>query len=238
MIMNNGTMIKEKELPFGVLFISIILIAFISGWVSDLFNKRVGFVITELVASIIIFLGIFVILKLPFNVNWHELGFRKNKFFFVASTGLLIGYLSGLTSLVLFSLNQQTFSDNIYKFNPIYQVTFYITGIVHPKGLSVAAIAFAEEILFRGILLRKAIVIFSKSKFIPICIVGIVFTFFHLGYYYSINNLLQILFGVSFFLIIQIICCCGVLKFNNLFFSIFLHYAYNESIYSVMGFNS
>jgi membrane protease YdiL (CAAX protease family) len=228
---------KEKGLPFWIYLIAVILIAVAGGLVRDLLNKRFAFPIISLLSVSILFCGIFIIMKLPVKMSWHELGFRKNKIFYVALCGVLIGYLGGLASLVLFSLNQQALSANCYKLNPFFQGGLYLLGLIHPMGIAVVITAIAEEILFRGILLRKAINSFPKNIVIPILLVSITFSFLHLGYFSSSSSLMQTIFGISFFLAIQIICCWGIIKFDNLYFSIFFHYAYNQTIFSITGFN-
>ncbi|MGM0410668.1 MAG: CPBP family intramembrane glutamic endopeptidase [Bacillota bacterium] len=203
--MNENVFLAEKRPFISSLLITIFLlfILFLAGMFSVVGNidSRLTFFIGFLILSLML------IIFISKNNNWVYYGFSSYKKINMDNKHIYIPLLI-LAFMPLFT----GISSDLTLRKILYLMSY------------MALVAFVEEIIFRGIILK---ILLKKGLMKAIFGSSILFSLSHLLNTLQVNNLFSIMSQTIYALIIGIILAMIVIKTNNIIIAIVFHYLNN-----------
>ena len=177
------------------------------------------FVITYSITTILIFLITWLCMKLIDRLQFQELGFELKEYGNEAGIGFFTAvFLLGLGTLILIVTHHLTINGTKFDFKPF--------GL---QLILMILVGFAEEVMFRGYVLRNLMQ--SVNKWVALLISALLFSLVHLG-----NPDITVIAVVNVFLA-GLLLGINYVYTKNLWFSIVLHFTWNFMQGAVLGYD-
>ncbi len=177
------------------------------------------FVITYTITTILVFVITWVCMKFIDRLQFQELGFGLKEYSNEAGIGFFTAvFLLGLGTLILISTHHLTINGAKFDFKPF--------GL---QFLLMILVAFNEEVIFRGYVLRNLMQ--SVNKWVALLISALLFALVHLG-----NPDITVIAVVNVFLA-GLLLGINYVYTRNLWFGIVLHFTWNFMQGAILGYD-
>ena len=177
------------------------------------------FVITYTITTILVFVITWLCMKFIDRLQFQELGFGLKEYSNEAGIGFFTAvFLLGLGTLILISTHHLTINGAKFDFKPF--------GL---QFLLMILVAFNEEVIFRGYVLRNLMQ--SVHKWVALLISALLFALVHLG-----NPDITVIAVVNVFLA-GLLLGINYVYTRNLWFGIVLHFTWNFMQGAILGYD-
>ena len=177
------------------------------------------FVITYTITTILVFVITWLCMKFIDRLQFQELGFGLKEYSNEAGIGFFTAvFLLGLGTLILISTHHLTINGAKFDFKPF--------GL---QFLLMILVAFNEEVIFRGYVLRNLMQ--SVNKWVALLISALLFALVHLG-----NPDITVIAVVNVFLA-GLLLGINYVYTRNLWFGIVLHFTWNFMQGAILGYD-
>ncbi len=177
------------------------------------------FVITYTITTILVFVITWLCMKFIDRLQFQELGFGLKEYSNEAGIGFFTAvFLLGLGTLILIATHHLTINGAKFDFKPF--------GL---QFLLMILVAFNEEVIFRGYVLRNLMQ--SVNKWVALLISALLFALVHLG-----NPDITVIAVVNVFLA-GLLLGINYVYTRNLWFGIVLHFTWNFMQGAIMGYD-
>lgn len=187
-----------------------------------LINNQVGLTLSKLVDTIVIFMVIFILLKVLDNKGLKDIGLNsiiKNRF------GLLLGLVLGAVSMIIIFVILLV-SNNITLSNSLVKPSFSSSILI---GIPLfILVAISEEIMCRGYILNTLNQM--KKPWLSAAISSAIFAFLHLA------NPNVKLVGILNIFLVGLLFSCMYIRTKSLWMAIGYHFAWNYFQGNIFGF--